>query len=356
MTFPFTALTAAARQEGLIVAVLIGIAFGFVLERAGFGRADKLAAQFYGRDMRVFKVMFTAIVTAMLGLLIASGLGLTSLRDISEGIVSFTWIWPMLIGGFVLGIGFIVSGYCPGTSIVSMGSGNLDGLFTVGGVIAGTFIYSELLQVPVFHQFHNSSAKGSWFLYDVINVSPALLAAAVTAMAILAFIGAEKIESLTGGTRTPRRVRRFTFATAGALAIVALLTMAIPAPPAAASQPPATITAGELARVVVGEPWSVRVVDVRDAAAFAKDRVPGSQNIAAASLSDLPNDGRAVVIVGDARHLPPNAKLLAGGMAAWNADPLVKALTSGAPPPPPPAPATGGTFTKPKKKGGGCSA
>ena len=80
MTFPFTALSDAARQEGLVVAVLIGIAFGFVLERAGFGRADKLAAQFYLRDMRVFKVMFSAIVTAMLGLTIASGLGLTNLR------------------------------------------------------------------------------------------------------------------------------------------------------------------------------------------------------------------------------------------------------------------------------------
>jgi len=82
--FPFTSLSDVARQEGLIVAVLIGISFGFVLERAGFGRADKLAAQFYLRDMRVFKVMFTAIVTAMLGLVIASAAGLANLREISE--------------------------------------------------------------------------------------------------------------------------------------------------------------------------------------------------------------------------------------------------------------------------------
>lgn len=53
--FPFSELSTASRQQGLLVAVLIGIAFGFVLERAGFGRADKLAAQFYLRDMRVFK-------------------------------------------------------------------------------------------------------------------------------------------------------------------------------------------------------------------------------------------------------------------------------------------------------------
>jgi cytochrome bd-type quinol oxidase subunit 2 len=356
MTFPFTALSAAARQEGLIVAVLIGIAFGFVLERAGFGRADKLAAQFYLRDLRVFKVMFSAIVTAMLGLVIATGLGLANLREISESIASFTWIWPMLIGGFVLGVGFIVSGYCPGTSLVATASGNVDGLFTVGGVIAGTFVYSELLRIPAFHAFHNSSEKGAWFLYDIVKVPPAVLAAAVTVMAILAFIGAEKVEALMGGARTATRVRRYAFATVGTMAVVAIVTIAIPAAPAAASQRPATITAAELARLVVDAPWSVRIVDVRDAAAFAKERVPGSQNVAAAALSDLPSDGRDVVVIGEARRLPPNARLLAGGIAAWSADPFVKAMTSGAPPPPPPAPAAGGAIAKPKKKGGGCSA
>lgn len=354
MTLPFEILNGASRELGLIVAVLIGIAFGFVLERAGFGRADKLAAQFYLRDLRVFKVMFTAIVTAMLGLMIASGAGLANLRDISESIASFTWVWPMLIGGFVLGIGFIVSGYCPGTSLVAMASGNIDGLFTVGGVITGTFLYSELLQIPAFHAFHNSGAKGPWFLYDLIKVPPQAMAAAVTVMAILAFIGAEKVESLMGGTRTETRVRRYAFATVSALAVVALVTIAIPATPASATQSPALIRASDLARIVIDAPWTVRIIDVRDARAFMKDRVPGSENLPAASISDLPNDGRAVVVVGNATRLPSNARLLAGGMTAWNADPLVKALTSGAPPPPPPA-ASGAVIAKPKKKGGGCS-
>ena len=284
MTFPFEALNSASREIGLIVAVLIGIAFGFVLERAGFGRADKLAAQFYLRDMRVFKVMFTAIVTAMLGLVIASAIGLTNLRDISESIASLTWIWPMLIGGFVLGAGFIISGYCPGTSIVATASGNVDGLFTVGGVVTGTFLYSELLQIPAFHQFHNSSPKGAWFLYDLVKVPPQVLAAIITGAAILAFIGAEKVESMVGGKRTAKRVRRYAFATVTSLAVVALITIAIPATPAAASEPPATISAAQLARVVIDAPWTVRILDVRDPAAFAKDRIPGSQNVSASSL------------------------------------------------------------------------
>lgn len=354
MTFPFTALSAAARQEGLIVAVLIGMAFGFVLERAGFGRADKLAAQFYLRDMRVFKVMFTAIVTAMLGLMIASGFGLVSLRDVSESIASWTFIWPMLAGGLVLGAGFIISGYCPGTSVVAAASGNIDGLVTVGGVIAGTFAYSELLRIPAFARFHNSGAKGAWFLYDILKVPPALLSAAVAVMAILAFIGAEKVESMMGGERTEARTRRFSFATVAALVILAIVTITIPKPAASAAVRSSTISAAQLAQTIVDAPWSVRVFDVRDAASFAKSRIPGAVNVPADSLANVNNDGRPMVIVGEVKTLPVNARLLAGGMAAWNADPLVKAMTTGAPPPPPPQ-APKGVFQKPQKKGGGCS-
>ena len=126
MIFPFETLNLAQREVGLVIAVLIGFGFGFVLERAGFGRATKLAAQFYFSDMTVFKVMFSAIVTAMLGLVIVSGMGFADIGEISRQIVSWTWFWPMLTGGLLLGVGFIVSGYCPGTSVVAASSGNID--------------------------------------------------------------------------------------------------------------------------------------------------------------------------------------------------------------------------------------
>jgi rhodanese-related sulfurtransferase len=355
VTFPFEELSSIARQQGLVVAVLIGIAFGFVLERAGFGRADKLAAQFYLRDMRVFKVMFSAIVTAMLGLVIASGFGLADLRTISESIASFTWIWPMLAGGFVLGVGFIVSGYCPGTSVVAAASGSIDGAMTVAGVVAGTLVYSELLEIPAFSQFHGSGERGAWFLYDLLGVSPAVLAAIIAAFALLAFIGAEKVESMLGKPRAALRLRRYAFATVSAMSVVALATSLVTAAPVSAETSPATIEAPELARIVAEEPWSVRVLDVRDAAAFAKARVPGSENVTAASLNDVVLDGRPLVIVGRVARVPAEARVLAGGIEAWNADPVVKAMTTGAPPPPPPSKPTG-VIAKPKKKGGGCSA
>jgi len=308
----------------MITAVFIGIAFGFVLERAGFGRADKLAAQFYLRDLRVFKVMFTAIVTAMLGLVIAAGFGVVNLREASESIASFTWIGPMIAGGVVLGIGFIISGYCPGTSIVSAASGNVDGAFTVAGVVSGTLVYTQLLKIPRFAQFHASGDRGSWFLYDVIPIAPALLAVAIAGFAVLAFLGAEKID----GTRTPRRLA---FSAVAALAILsggqAILPVLLPVHGRVRGQAGSpvldqadgqagspvlhqTIAARDVARIAIEEPWRVRI------------------------------DGQSVQLDG----------------ATYAMTGRLPKLSIDAAPPPPRVATPGGVIAKPKKKSGGCSA
>ena len=65
----------------MFAALIIGMAFGFVLERAGFGSSRKLAGIFYFRDMTVLKVMFTAVITAMLGLSYAMAHGLDHARS-----------------------------------------------------------------------------------------------------------------------------------------------------------------------------------------------------------------------------------------------------------------------------------
>ena len=106
MTFPILP----AHELGLVLAVLIGFGFGFVLERAGFGRSKQARAQFYGHDMTVFKVMFSAIVTAMLGVMLASAVGLADFKALADHATSTTFLVPMIAGGFLLGAGFIVSG------------------------------------------------------------------------------------------------------------------------------------------------------------------------------------------------------------------------------------------------------
>ncbi len=121
-----------------LAAILIGFAFGFTLESSGFGDARRLAAQFYFRESRVVKVMFTAIVTCMLLLLWGSALGWIDLGRIW---INPTYLGSGILGGFILGIGFIVGGYCPGTSIVSAATLKKDGILFLLGVAAGSTIF-----------------------------------------------------------------------------------------------------------------------------------------------------------------------------------------------------------------------
>lgn len=193
MIFPTDALAQEALTPlSLAGALVLGAFFGFVLERAGFGRAQVLVAQFYGTRMTVYRAMFTAVVTAGLGTTLLSTLGVLDLRAVTINYP--TYLWPMVVGGLLVGAGFVISGYCPGTSVVAAASGKLDGAFTIIGVIVGTVLYAELQ--PVLGGFHDSGKLGSVFLYDLLRVPPLALALAVAVVAVLTFKGATRIEQL----------------------------------------------------------------------------------------------------------------------------------------------------------------
>ena len=140
----------------LIIAFVIGIGFGFMLERGGFGSARILAAQFYLGNMRVLKVMFTAIVTAMLGVYFLSVIGFV---DLSLIYISNTYIIPQVVGGLILGVGFVIGGYCPGTSMVAFSTGKIDGFVYVLGVAFGIFVFGEIF--PMIDVFFTSTDLGS---------------------------------------------------------------------------------------------------------------------------------------------------------------------------------------------------
>ena len=340
------------REVGLVVAVLLGFGFGFTLERAGFGRADKLAAQFYLHDMTVFKVMFTAIITAMLGVMGAAGLGMVELSALSQSAVSYTYLWPQLAGGLLLGAGFLISGYCPGTSLVATASGNIDGLFAFLGVIGGSVLFGELQ--PSLAAFHVSGEMGHLFLYDLLGVSPQLLAVGVTLAAIAMFFGAEKVEAIFTHRRTgapapapTRRPRRLAFGALGGLMVLALVTVAFPGSTGAkAPKRAGSITVEPLAHKVLDAPWQLRLLDLRAQAACAKQRIPGAECAPAETLDKLglayAAGSRPLVLVGEgdlerapapALKYPGEVLLLKGGFAAWKEFALQ----------PPPTPAAGAT-------------
>src|SRR5678815_5340861 len=134
---PLFEFAAFGRHGAIYAALAIGIAFGWCLERAGMGSARKLAGQFYLTDLTVFKVMFSAIVTAMLG---AFWLGRIGVLDLSRVYVPETFILPQLVGGLVFGVGFAVGGLCPGTSCVAAATGRGDGFMLLSGMFTGVLV------------------------------------------------------------------------------------------------------------------------------------------------------------------------------------------------------------------------
>lgn len=186
MNAPFFKFDYFNTDISLIIAFVIGITFGIALERAGFGRATILASQFYFTNMRVLKVMFTAIVTAMLGVFYLSVIGF---MDLSLIYLTTTNALPMAIGGLIAGVGFVIGGYCPGTSMVAVATGKVDAVVYAIGLIFGIFVFGEMF--PTIESFFNSNSMGSVTLPSFFNLSYGLVVFLVVLMALGAFAAAE---------------------------------------------------------------------------------------------------------------------------------------------------------------------
>lgn len=189
LTAPFYRFGLFGEDTSLFFAFLIGIGFGFFLERAGFGSATKLASQFYGRDLTVFKVMFTAIVTAMLGLFWLAWFGIL---DLSRVFVLPTYLTPQLVGGLIFGVGFVSGGYCPGTCCVAAVTGKMDGWIHLVGMLAGIFIFGEVF--PLLSSFYVSTPMGQTTLDQLFGLPYGVTVFLVVVLAVSGFYAAERIE------------------------------------------------------------------------------------------------------------------------------------------------------------------
>lgn len=173
-------------DTSLWIALVIGFFFGFVLERAGFGDSRNLTNIFYFRDMRVLRVMFTALSTAMVGLIVLSWIGLFDYSLLVDYSLLKTYLWPQVVGGILFGLGFVVGGYCPGTALVGVASGKLDSIVFLAGMIIGIWIFAA--GFPLWGSFYKSSDLGRITLWQAFGTSKELMAAAILIMALVAFV------------------------------------------------------------------------------------------------------------------------------------------------------------------------
>lgn len=183
-----------SQDTGLLLAVMLGFFFGLFLERGGLGNPHKLTGVFYLTDFAVPKVMFTAILVAATGLYLLSDL---KLLDISRIWIVQTFFWPQIVGGVIFGIGFVVSGYCPGTAVAGLASGQLDALAAMIGIGIGSLIFA--LFYPMLEGFYQSSAMGEATIQGVLGISHWAVLTALFIIAGLMFFFMERYEKKTAG-------------------------------------------------------------------------------------------------------------------------------------------------------------
>jgi hypothetical protein len=172
-----------------VIALLLGIAFGFVLESSGFSSSRNIVGVFYGYYFVVLRVFFTAVVVAMLGLLYFGYMGWI---DLDQIFILPTYLTPMIVGAVIMGFGFIIGGFCPGTSYTGIAIGKIDAMVFTGGMFAGIFLFSEFF--PLFSEFYYSDNMGNITIGEVFGISNQLFAFIFVIVAIVAFYVTWKIE------------------------------------------------------------------------------------------------------------------------------------------------------------------
>ena len=339
-------LVFASEEARLLTAIGIGLLFGFSLERAGFGNARKLAGQFYLYDMTVFKVMFTAVLVAMVGLYGLAGAGLV---DLSRLYINPTFVWAQVVGGGLIGVGFMMSGLCPGTSAVSAASGRIDGLVTLLGIFVGTLVFAVAVDwFPVINRLYEGGSLGTSVLPVVLHLPVPVFVLLVVAMAAAAFVGAEKVERIFQARHAPvelspvptGRTPRIKFAVTGALAGLMLVSVAWrTSPPVAAPRMAAAITPLDLAEAIVHPEPNLMILDLRRDRPDSVRAIPGAVTVDSGTVPAGLARGVIVVVYDDRgtwTTVPaewpdgPAYRYLTGGVQAWAADVLTPLPVSGA--------------------------
>lgn len=295
----------------LILAVPLGAAFGILLERAGFANPRNVVGQFYGTDLRVLKMMFTALITAMIGLV---GLAQMGWIDLSLLYVPATQITGNLLGGGFLGLGFIAAGYCPGTTVVGAASGRIDAWVCLLGLGLG---------VALFAGIDGSLGLGNGtrsLLPQALGLPMGWVVLAVALMAAGAFVVAELAEIRFGGKiRQKQNLLAGSDGQVARVIVVGLVLLAVvvafasdPGRPArqtisaknlaqTVTQAAPTTSVEELADGIMNGSWKTRLIEISSqSASRATSIVPGAEQRTLAEMGTLTCErGSKIVIIAE---------------------------------------------------------
>ncbi|MEI6050275.1 MAG: YeeE/YedE thiosulfate transporter family protein [Bacteroidota bacterium] len=186
---PISSLITMPEWLDLLIALLIGIGFGFSLEQAGFSSSRRLAGMFYGYDTTVIKVFFTAAIVALIGSQLLSFFGLLNLKMV---FVNEFYVTSSIVGGVIMGAGFIMGGFCPGTGLSALSIGKIDAMFFFAGGLTGAFLFAETY--PLVQNLADNAYKGPIKINEVMGISPGMFILLLIIAAIVMFWLAEVAE------------------------------------------------------------------------------------------------------------------------------------------------------------------
>ncbi len=285
--------------RAFLASLLIGIAFGFFLERAGFGSSRKLSGVFYFEDMTVIKVMFTAVITAALGLAGCIVLGWVSI----EGIYLMPTVYgAYVVGGLIFGVGFVMGGWCPGTAAAGAASGKMDALIFLLGAVIGSALFNEMF--TVIRPLYEWGGRGVVFIYDTLGMSKGAFNVMLSIAAVVMFWGCEWIERRKDGRPLGDGTPILKTLSVAVVTIAVMLVAVGPAVPSSGQSAGTTaaiissesdllgavdmaddhIEPEELADRMLRQEAGLVVVDIRPTAEYMDYHLPNALNIAMADL------------------------------------------------------------------------
>jgi hypothetical protein len=322
----------------IATAVPIGIVFGVILERTGLGDPRVIAGQLTGSDFTVVRVMFGAIVTAMLGLVWASAAGWIDLSAIA---VPPTDAAAQAVGAAIFGGGFALAALCPGTACVAAASGRRDGLAAVGGMLAGTALTALLW--PAVGQIAADAPREGALLPDDLGLPLGIVVLMVTGLAVVAAAVGRRLDPRGAGS--PRSLSSVEL-----VAVSLALAFAAIEGRAGVGREALTEIAAEIEReadhvealqlaewIRSGEP-ALRVIDVRERVDADAYLIPGAEAVRLPELTNLaiaPNDRLVLYSEGGAHAAQAwvllrargerGVLVLKDGLAAWEAEVMAPA-------------------------------
>jgi len=161
----------------LVLGLVIGMAFGAIIQLAGASNYHKILGSLLLKDMDIIKLILMAIAVGTVGIY---ALDLVDMANMS---IKPTYVVGIAIAGLIFGVGFAVAGYCPGTCIVASAEGKTDAIVTVLGGLAGALIYS--IVYPAFRGLIEVTNYGEVTVASALDINGLWIAVPFSAILFL---------------------------------------------------------------------------------------------------------------------------------------------------------------------------